>query len=142
MKKISFYFIGTFLLFQLIQVDRDNPSYDKTKEIEAPKEVMKILKKSCYDCHSFKTKWPLYSYVAPISWYVSANVHDGRKALNFSIYKDIPKDIKKARLKRFQKVIALNLMPKSDYTLIHKNAILSKKEKEILINWAKKSINQ
>ena len=62
-------------------VDHTNPPV--TGEIEAPEEVIAILRRACYDCHSNETKWPWYSYVAPVSWLVSDDVRDGRKTHEF-----------------------------------------------------------
>ena len=67
---------------QFVPVNRMNPPV--TGEIGAPEKVMAILHRSCYDCHSNKTVWPWYSYVAPISWLVADDVHEGRRHMNFS----------------------------------------------------------
>lgn len=40
--------------------------------------------RACFDCHSNQTKWPWYSYVAPMSWLVQHHVDEGREELNFS----------------------------------------------------------
>ena len=46
--------------------------------------VKRILERSCYDCHSNRTRWPWYSHVAPVSWLVARDVHEGREEINFS----------------------------------------------------------
>ena len=46
--------------------------------------VAAILDRSCNDCHSNKTRWPWYSNVAPVSWFVIDHVNEGRENLNFS----------------------------------------------------------
>ena len=43
-----------------------------------------LARAACYDCHSNETRWPLYSYVAPMSWLVRRDVESGRDELNFS----------------------------------------------------------
>ena len=47
-------------------------------------EILKILERSCYDCHSDNTKYPWYAKVFPLSWYLYNHVEGGRKKLNFS----------------------------------------------------------
>jgi hypothetical protein len=32
-----------------------------------------VARESCYACHSNQTDWPLYSYVAPMSWLVRSD---------------------------------------------------------------------
>jgi hypothetical protein len=70
------------ILIQLIPIRRDNPP--ATGSVAAPPEVMSILRRSCYDCHSNETIWPWYSRVAPVSWLVARDVHEGRRHVNFS----------------------------------------------------------
>jgi len=47
-------------------------------------QVAGILDRACADCHSNKTRWPWYSHVAPVSWFVIDHVNHGRSHLNFS----------------------------------------------------------
>ncbi len=49
-----------------------------------PAEIAALLHNACYDCHSYATKWPWYSHVAPVSWFVAGHVNDAREAMNFS----------------------------------------------------------
>ena len=61
---------------------RDNPPV--WASIDAPHDVERILRRSCYDCHSNETRWPWYSHLAPRSWLVAADVHEARVRMNFS----------------------------------------------------------
>lgn len=126
-----------FIIFQFIPYGKEktNPKTDKALEITAPKNVKSILEKSCYDCHSNKTKWPWWSYIAPASWSISDDVTGGRKALNFSIWKKYPiKKIKKLKSDIYRTVAGP--MPLPQYTWVHKNAKLTKNEVDLLRNWA------
>ena len=38
--------------------------------------LVRILEKSCQNCHSLRTEWPWYSYVAPMSWLIENDVHE------------------------------------------------------------------
>jgi Haem-binding domain len=73
-----------FVVIQLIPVDRSNPAV--AADMPTLPEVKAILKRACYDCHSHETVWPWYSYVAPVSWWVAKDVHQGREELNFSTW--------------------------------------------------------
>jgi len=126
-----------FVIFQFIPYGKDktNPKTDKTLEINAPQNVKAILKKSCYDCHSNETKWPWWSYVAPISWSISDDVIGGRETLNFSIWKKYsPKKIKKFKREIYRTVAGP--MPLPQYTWVHKGTKLTKQEVKIIRNWA------
>jgi hypothetical protein len=82
LKKIIIAVVIIIVGIQFIPVDRSNPPV--TEEINAPANVLSILKTSCYDCHSNETTWPWYSYVAPVSFLVAGDVEEARKHLNFT----------------------------------------------------------
>ena len=98
MKKMFLILIGIILLMQLIQPEKTNPPVDTTITLKAPQEVMQILKRACYDCHSYETIWPWYSNIAPLSWSIASHVKDGREAVNFSKWEEIQDEIKIKRL--------------------------------------------
>ena len=69
---------------QFIPVDRSNPPVEE--EIVVAPQIQAVLKRACYDCHSNETIWPWYSQVAPASWLLAWDVHEGREELNFSTW--------------------------------------------------------
>ncbi len=142
MKKILLYSLIFLIAIQLIPLDRSNPTFDKKDEIEADNDIKKILKKSCYDCHSNQTKWSIYSYIAPLSWGVYLHVKKGREALNFSTWKKMDKNLKKLRIDRMDRVILNGMMPKSSYTLFHPETELSSEEKEKLVKWVREELKK
>lgn len=137
MKKTLFLFVALLISIQFIPTTKTNPPIDDKIKLNAKSEVSKVLKKSCYDCHSNETKWPTYSNIAPFSWFIISNVKNGRKALNFSQWENIPSDIKVKRLQRAIKTTNNGLMPPSGYLKIHDYAILSEEDKKIISEWFK-----
>jgi len=134
--------LATLLLLQLIRIDVPTPpKTTASDEIKAPKNIMSLLKKSCYDCHSNNTKWPWYSNISPISWQVSSNVKNGRAWLNFSKWS---KYDEKKKQKIYQGIVdALKIkMPPAEYLLIHKEARLTPKERKLLQDWAQSYIKE
>ena len=132
MKKIVFVVVGFVVAIQFIRPDFHNPAVDEKVALNTDAHVMGVLKNSCYDCHSNETKYPWYHNVAPVSWVMSNNIQSGRKALDFSNWANIDPAIKLQRLERAKQVINNAMMPKSEYLLMHKNAVLNLKEKQIL----------
>ncbi len=125
-----------FLAIQFIpSYPKSNPKSDPSLEIDAPKEVMAIFKRSCYDCHSNHTRWPWYADVAPMKWMVRRDVIEGRKALNFSIWKSYSEEKKKELKKQIFRSVIL-AMPLPQYLWLHPEAKLSPEEKKIVQNWA------
>src|ERR1700752_963588 len=46
--------------------------------------VLRIVGRSCQDCHSERTTWPWYSYVPPASRLMERDVHRARARMNLS----------------------------------------------------------
>ncbi|MRI57890.1 MAG: cytochrome C [Epsilonproteobacteria bacterium] len=125
-----------FGLMQLIpSYEKENPPVEPDKEIQAPKEVMEIFRRSCYDCHSNETRWPWYADVAPMKWVVRRDVIEGRKALNFSIWQEYDEQRKKELKKRIFRSVFM-AMPPPQYLWLHPDAKLSEEEKERVRLWA------
>ena len=136
--KIVWLSIGAiFLAIQFVPVEQINPPV--TGEIQAPEEVMQILRKACYDCHSNETVWPWYSYIAPISWTIESDVKVGRDDLNFSEWSDyspMKQDFKQAQS---GELVAEGEMPLWFYIPLHSEADLSKEEIELIVAWGKEA---
>jgi hypothetical protein len=58
---------------------RDEPKWDSTRTRD-------LAVRACYDCHSNQTKVLSFEQVAPLSWWITNHVKDGRAALNFSTW--------------------------------------------------------
>lgn len=91
-------------------------------------EAAEIARTSCYSCHSNETDWPLYSYVAPMSWLVRSDVENGRDELNFSERGDDGNEARDAI-----DMILQGTMPPARYTRIHRDARLTADERDTLI---------
>ncbi len=138
--KIIIALVAFFGLAQLITIDKTNPEFDKTKEIIASPEVKEILKNSCYDCHSYETKYSIYSNMAPLSWGIKKHINEGRAAMNFSVWTDMDKEKKAKRVERMPQMIKMDFMPMGSYTLFHPDAKLSDAQKKTLYNWIEKDL--
>ncbi len=92
-------------------------------------EARDLAVAACYDCHSNETEWPVYSYVAPMSWLVRRDVDAGRDELNFSTWDEDDGDADDAA-----ESIEDGSMPPRQYTLLHPDARLSEEEEQVLID--------
>jgi hypothetical protein len=126
-----------FVVIQFIPIDRSNPPVEA--EILAPPEVKMVLRAACYDCHSNETTWPWYSHIAPVSWLVARDVHEGRAELNFSTWSryDTKQQVKK--LKETLEEIEEGEMPPWFYMAVHRDIELSARERDMLMTWARGS---
>jgi len=128
---------AVFLLLQLTNPARTNPPVvnDLTATNPPPQEITALLRVACYDCHSYETKWPLYSRIAPSSWLVVSDVNEGRKHLNFSDWPANPAAIAK-KLDRINEVLDYHEMPPKNYTLMHPEARLTDAQRKQLMDWS------
>jgi len=134
--------VAVLALIQFIKIDIPAPPPSTpADEIKAPPHIMSMLKRSCYDCHSNTTKWPWYSNIAPISFEVRGHVKDGRNWLNFNIWNKYDHKKQQQRLKEIVKTIDYQ-MPIPDYLFIHKDARLSKQERQEIKKWAQSQIDE
>jgi hypothetical protein len=136
MKKLILWILIPSVAIQFIQMDV--PATLKStsnQEIETSKEVMQILKRSCYDCHSNSIVYPWYAKIAPASWYTQNHVKNGRKVVNFSIWKSYDTTKKQKVIKELSASLRIR-MPLPDYLWLHPKAKLSKEDKKILNHWA------
>ena len=102
-------------------------------KLDAPPEVEAILRRSCFDCHSNETKWPLYARIAPGSWLMARDIHNGRNHLNFSEWADVDEDERKDDLENCWEQVESGEMPKWFYVFpFHMSARLSAADKALL----------
>ena len=127
---------------QFIPLAKTNPKVDNFLALQSVSNVKTVLKKSCYDCHSFETKWTALSDIAPFSWFIVSHVNDARKALNFSQWAKIDSQTKIKRLKRIIQTTSNGMMPLSSYLSFHEEAKLSSDDKKVLRDWANNQLNQ
>lgn len=144
-KKISLAFIIILVLIQFIQPAHNKSGQvldtDISKIVTVPDNVQSILKNSCYNCHSNYTNYPFYIYIQPAGWLLSYHIRNGKEKLNFSEFGSYSKRRQKSKLESIVKQIETDAMPITSYTLLHRNAVLSTEQKDIVINWAYNNIN-
>ena len=142
-KKISIAATVVFVLIQFIQPARNESGQvldsDISKTVAVPELVQGILARSCFDCHSNNTHYPWYTYIQPGGWFMAYHVRNAKEKLNFSEFGAYSNRRQGSKLESIGKQIETGAMPLPSYLLLHKNAVLSPSEKELLINWANDS---
>lgn len=137
--------IGLFLLVALVVIQFFRPERninkgdlpgDTAKRLPVPADVQGLLKNACYDCHSNNTRYPWYMNMQPVAWLMSQHISEGKKELNFDEFKSYTSRRQLSKLKSIAGSVKDGSMPLSSYTLMHREARLSDKEKELIIDWA------
>ena len=129
-----------FVIAQLWRPARTNPAIDPAQASEAhlqmTPQVASIVDRSCSDCHSNKTRWPWYTNVTPVSWFVVDHVNDGRRHLNFSEWGKLNQSQKEKKLQEICEEVADGNMPLPTYTPLHPGSKLSPDDVKALCEWA------
>lgn len=125
---------------QFVQPSRTNPRVDPAASLltKTPPEITALLNRACRDCHSNDTRWPTYSYVAPMSWLVGSDVNHGRDHFNYSEWTAYDSDDQDKLLGAMCSLTQRARMPLPSYLLIHRDAKLSPADVTALCAWSDK----
>jgi len=129
-----------FVIIQFIRPDRTNPAEDPSQTLEAstrvPDDVRMILSRSCADCHSNRTSYPWYSNVAPVSWFLTNHINEGRRELNISVWNTYEAKKKARKLGEICEQVEQGEMPLPSYLWIHWDAKMQNGDAKRLCEWA------
>jgi hypothetical protein len=144
MKKIillTLFAISGALGVQLVQP----PSLVRQYSVPAPilsgahadAHVSSILERSCQNCHSLNTQWPVYSRIFPFSWIIEHDVQEARTHMNLSRWQIYDDSEKSLLLSEIGSVARSHIMPPRRYTMIHPEAKLSEGEANEVYQWTR-----
>lgn len=125
------------LLIQLIPLPGrgNNPPVVSEPPWDSPQTRL-LVKRACFDCHSNESRWPLYAYVAPVSWLIYNDVMEGRSRMNFSEWNTRSRD-----MGDIIEEIQSGGMPPAIYLPMHPEAQLTVAEKQQLITGLTNSLH-
>jgi hypothetical protein len=141
-KKIFIALLIVFIALQFFHpeknIDDSNTalSNDVSKIFPMEENVQNILKTSCYDCHSNNTKYPWYSKVQPVAWWLNDHIKEGKKEINFNEFATYSLRRQYKKFEEIVKQIKQDEMPLASYTLIHRDAVLAIDQKLAVSSWA------
>lgn len=142
-KKILLALLIVFIAIQFIQPARNKSGQvlptDITNTYTLPANVQAIFKTACYDCHSNKTNYLWYFNIQPVGWFLANHIKDGKAELNFSAFGSYSTRRQMSKLRSIENSIEDGTMPLASYTLIHKDARLTKEDKAVLLDWINKA---
>ena len=128
-----------FIIIQFFPIDKSNPitneGMDFLKIKNTPEPIAKLIRNSCYDCHSNETKYPFYSNIQPVAWLLKNHIDEGRKELNFSTFATYEPKRQAHKLEEAAEYVEQKNMPLESYTLGHSDAKLSDEQRKQLVNY-------
>lgn len=138
-KNIIIALVAIIVILQFFGIDKENPPIDPAQDfmtvMNPPAEIQGIMKANCYDCHSYETEYPWYTYITPLSWWIGEHIEHGQGEMNFSLWATYSQDKALHKLEEMYEEVEEGEMPLPSYTWMHGN--LSDSDKEKLITWVK-----
>lgn len=125
--------VALLVVAQFVPLHRDNPPVHS--DLQAPVAVHTALRAGCYDCHSNETHWPWWSHIAPASFLIVSDVHEGRSHLNFSTWGSLPPEKRAKLLRESWHEIEEREMPPSLYLTTHPGGRLTPESKAQVLDW-------
>ncbi len=142
MKKILTILFVLFIIIQFFRIDKTNPPVNKGMDFltikNTPENIATKIRTSCYDCHSNETKYPWYSNIQPIAWFLKDHIDEGRKKLNFSTFATYEPKRQAHKLAEAVEMVETGEMPLESYLLAHPEAKLTAEEQKTMVNYFKK----
>ena len=114
---------------QVVRPVRTNPPVTSgmsfAETASAPPDVVRVTDRACANCHSYRTQWPWYSRIAPVSWLVVNDVNGGRAHVDLSNWKTYKPAQAQRKLGLMCDEVKAGGMPPWYYRMIHPEARLS-----------------
>ena len=128
-----------FLLIQLVPYRVSNPAVASEPNWDSP-QTRALAVTACFDCHSNESKPLWFEKIAPISWWITNHVDEGRSALNFSEWNTQ----KGEGAHEAAEAVREGSMPPSNYTWLglHQAAKLTPQERRQLADGLEATVAQ
>jgi len=135
---VSLVFVGMQFFNPSLKNPPVVPGHDLMATNPPPAEVSALLHQACYDCHSQETRWPWYAHVAPVSWWITDHLKEGREKMNFSEWSHGDAYRTRKRLNRIADAVQDKSMPLPSYTWLgmHPDARLTEEQRGRILKWA------
>lgn len=142
LKKLTLGFLALLVLIQFIPVEKNESNdteFDISKSYNVPDNVSIILQGACNDCHTNLTRYPWYSNIQPVKYFLADHVNEGKSHLNFSSFTKLPIAVQNHKFEETIEMVEEKEMPLESYTYfgLHPEANLTDAERKIIIDWAK-----
>jgi len=139
-KRVVLIIVILLVVIQFIRPSRNLSSAQSANDISrhytVPDSVAGILDRACNDCHSNNTRYPWYTNIQPVGWWMQHHVNEGKEELNFAEFGSYAAKRQYHKLEEVVKQVKDDEMPLNSYLWIHTDAKLTDADKQTLINWA------
>ena len=137
-KRVVLIIIILLVAIQFIRPSRNLSSAlsanDISRHYTVPDTVAHILDRACNDCHSNNTRYPWYTNIQPVGWWMQHHVNEGKEELNFSEFASYTAKRQAHKLEEVAKQVKDDEMPLNSFLWVHTDAKLTDADKQTLMN--------
>ena len=139
-KKTLLLLLIAFVIAQFFGPEKNEGSMESVtaflEETKPPEHVKVILTEVCFDCHSNSTRYPWYSNITPINYWMADHVKFGKKHFNVSTWEGSSVKRKDHKIEELIEMVEAKEMPLPSYTWTHSDAKLSNQQIKDILKWA------
>lgn len=143
MKLIKKLLLGLLVIFLIAQFFGPEKNSGELSSLEPffedtnpPEDVKILLKETCFDCHSDVTRYPWYSSITPVNYWMADHVKHGKSELNVSKWDSYSLKRKDHKLEEVIELVEEKEMPLDSYTWTHSEAVYTDEQIESMVKWA------
>ena len=123
---------------QLIRPSRTSEPIDPTSDLltltkPAP-GVERLIRTTCYDCHSGQPRYPWYMSITPVNWWLQHHIDEAREEGDLSRWTEMSEKHRAHFVDEAAELVNEGEMPLPSYTWMHGNARLDARQRELLID--------
>lgn len=141
LKRIALLLLVVFIIAQFFGPEKNDGDIATVEafiaDTKPPEDVQFILKNACFDCHSDHTRYPWYSNITPVNYWMADHVRHGKGDFNVSKWNDYSDKKKDHKLEELAEEVEEGHMPLPSYTWTHSDAKLSKEQIKAIEEWVK-----
>ena len=145
-KNILYTLLLIFVIMQFFRIDKTNPpvvqELDFINITQPSSEIAAMLKAACYDCHSHEVKYPWYTNIAPVSWWIKGHIDHGISELNFSEWGNYSPKKANHKMEESYEKVENKSMPLTSYLIAHSEARLSEEQRAQLVEFFKSKMTE
>lgn len=140
-KKILVFLLIVFVIAQFFGPEKNQGEVSSLEtfisETNPPDNVKQIMKESCFDCHSDRTRYPWYFNVTPLNYWIADHINHGKGEVNFSEWANYSLKKKEHKMEELWEEVKKKEMPLDSYTWTHSEANLTDDQIKAVVDWAK-----
>jgi hypothetical protein len=140
-KKIVLLLLVAFVIAQFFGPEKNEGEIASVnaffEDTNPPDNVKAILKEACMDCHSSFSRYPWYSVITPVNYWMAEHIKNGSKHFNMSKWADASIKRKDHKFEELIEMVEKREMPLPSYLWTHSEAKLSDDQIKAIVDWAK-----